>query len=84
MPKVTRKGQVTIPKDIREKLGVKPGSSVRFRVTEGKCVVEKEVKEHKIDKWVGYLKSEKRTDELIEEIRGSTQLTTGGEVEDQK
>ena len=64
MPTVTQKGQVTIPKDIREKLGIKPGSSVRFRVIEGKCVVEKEVKENKIDKWVGYLKGKKRTDVL--------------------
>ena len=84
MPKVTRKGQVTIPKEIREKLGVKSGSSVRFRVTEGKCVVEKEVREDKLNKWVGYLKRKKRTDELIEEIRGSTKLTTGDEIEDQK
>jgi AbrB family looped-hinge helix DNA binding protein len=73
MPRVTEKGQVTIPKDIREKLGIKPGSSVRFRVLEGKCVVEKEIKENKIDKWVGYLKSKKRTDELIEELRGGVE-----------
>ncbi len=70
MPKVTKKGQVTIPKDIMEKLGIKPGSSVRFRIIEGKCVVEKEAKESKIDKWVGYLKSKKRTDEVIKELRG--------------
>ncbi|GIW60646.1 MAG: hypothetical protein KatS3mg087_1712 [Patescibacteria group bacterium] len=70
MPRVTKKGQVTIPKDIREKLGIKPGSSVRFRIMEGKCIVEKEVKESKIDKWVGYLKSKKRTDEVIKELRG--------------
>ncbi|HSE83382.1 MAG TPA: AbrB/MazE/SpoVT family DNA-binding domain-containing protein [Thermodesulfobacteriota bacterium] len=73
MPTVTQKGQVTIPKDIREKLGIKPGSSVRFKVIEGKCVVEKEVKENKIDKWVGYLKGKKRTDELIEELRGEVE-----------
>ena len=84
MPKVTRKGQVTIPKEIREKLGVKPGSSVRFRVAQGKFVLEKEVKEDKLSKWVGYLRSNKRTDELIEEIRGSTRLTKSGEVEDQE
>ena len=73
MPTVTQKGQVTIPKDIREKLGIKPGNSVRFRVIEGKCVVEKEVKEKKIDKWVGYLKGKKRTEELIEELRGEVE-----------
>lgn len=73
MPRVTQKGQVTIPKDIREELGIKPGSSVRFRVVEGKCLMEKEVKESKIDKWVGYLKGTKRTDELIEELRGEVE-----------
>ena len=73
MPRVTQKGQVTIPKDIREKLGVRPGSSVRFRVVEGKCVVEKEVKENKLEKWVGYLKSKKRTDELMKELRGEVE-----------
>jgi AbrB family looped-hinge helix DNA binding protein len=73
MPRVTQKGQVTIPKDVREELGIKPGSSVRFRVVEGKCLMEKEVKESKIDKWVGYLKGTKRTDELIEELRGEVE-----------
>ena len=73
MPRITQKGQVTIPKDIREKLGVKPGSSVRFKVIEGKCVVEKEVKESKIGKWVGYLKGKKRTDELVQELRGEVE-----------
>ncbi|MCI0454679.1 MAG: AbrB/MazE/SpoVT family DNA-binding domain-containing protein [Candidatus Dadabacteria bacterium] len=73
MPRVTRKGQVTIPKDIREKLGVKPGSTLRFKVVEGRCFVEKEVKENKIDRWVGYLKGKKRTDALIEELRGEVE-----------
>jgi AbrB family looped-hinge helix DNA binding protein len=33
--KVTTKGQVTIPQDMREQLGIQPGSEVEFRV-EGK------------------------------------------------
>jgi antitoxin PrlF len=31
MPKITSKGQVTIPKRIREYLGLKPGSEVDFQ-----------------------------------------------------
>jgi antitoxin PrlF len=31
MPRVTSKGQVTIPKRIRDYLGLKPGSVVEFR-----------------------------------------------------
>lgn len=30
MPRITVKGQVTIPKEIREKLGLKPGDLVEF------------------------------------------------------
>jgi antitoxin PrlF len=29
---LTRKGQTTIPKDIRERLGLKPGDRIRFMV----------------------------------------------------
>ena len=74
MPRVTQKGQVTIPKDVRESLGIKPGSSVKFKVVEGKCVVEKEIKENKLEKWVGYLKSKKKTDELMKELRGEVDV----------
>ena len=30
--RVTRKGQVTIPQDVRRRLGIKPGSEVDFQV----------------------------------------------------
>ena len=36
--RVTSKGQVTIPKDIRDSAGFKPGSEVEFRV-EGDSIV---------------------------------------------
>ncbi len=32
--RVTEKGQVTIPKEIRERLGIKPGSDVEFVVAD--------------------------------------------------
>ncbi len=39
---VTSKGQVTIPKSVRDYLGVKPGSSVEFRRAEdGNIIVAK-------------------------------------------
>jgi antitoxin PrlF len=38
---ITSKGQVTIPKSVRELLGVRPGDRVSFRVdTDGRVVVE--------------------------------------------
>jgi antitoxin PrlF len=36
---VTRKGQVTIPKPVRDYLGIRPGSQVDFRCTEDGGVV---------------------------------------------
>ncbi|HLF92255.1 MAG TPA: AbrB/MazE/SpoVT family DNA-binding domain-containing protein [Planctomycetota bacterium] len=38
--KVTSKGQITIPKEIRELLGLHPGDQVVFRPTEAGIVVE--------------------------------------------
>jgi AbrB family looped-hinge helix DNA binding protein len=37
--RVTEKGQVTIPKPIRDKLGIGPGSEVEFVEREGNVVV---------------------------------------------
>lgn len=38
--RVTSKGQVTIPKRVREALGIKPGSRVEFVLEEGRVVLE--------------------------------------------
>jgi AbrB family looped-hinge helix DNA binding protein len=39
---VTTKGQVTIPKEVRELLGIKPGNAVAFEVDDdGRVVVAK-------------------------------------------
>ena len=69
MIKVTRKGQVTIPRKIRELLDIRPGTSVKFKVVEGKCVIEKEISLNNINKWISYLGTKRKTDNLIKEIR---------------
>ena len=41
-PTVTRKGQVTIPKPVRDHLGIRPGSKVAFRLgADGVIIIEK-------------------------------------------
>jgi len=39
--KMSKKGQIVIPKDIREKFGIKPGDAVIFKVQGNKVIIEK-------------------------------------------
>ena len=68
MPRLTKKGQVTIPKEIRDTLGLKRGDVVEFILQNGTCIIGKK-RVLNLDRWIGTLGSGK-TDELIEEMRG--------------
>jgi antitoxin PrlF len=70
--KITSKGQVTIPKKVREKLGVHPGEDVGFEEKGDLILIRKAVTKSPFDKWVGRLKHLKgqRSDNLVREIRG--------------
>lgn len=37
--KVSTKGQIVIPKDIREKMGLKPGDKIKIEILEGKKAI---------------------------------------------
>jgi antitoxin PrlF len=37
--KVTSKAQTTLPKEVREALGIKPGDTVVYRITKGKVTL---------------------------------------------
>jgi len=39
--RVTARGQITIPKEIREKLGIKKGNMVSFRIEGNKIIIQK-------------------------------------------
>ncbi|MBI3592002.1 MAG: AbrB/MazE/SpoVT family DNA-binding domain-containing protein [Nitrospirae bacterium] len=70
--KVTTKGQITIPKEVREKLGVQPGENLSFEEKNGVFYIKKSLKKSPFDKWVGKLKTLKgqKTDAVIEDLRG--------------
>jgi AbrB family looped-hinge helix DNA binding protein len=73
MPRLTRKGQVTIPRHIRAKLSVKTGDEVVFEVDQGHVVVrKKESSIENLKEYVGFLAhlKGKATDEIIDELRG--------------
>jgi len=39
--KMSKKGQIVIPKEIREKFGIKPGDAVIFKIQGNKVIIEK-------------------------------------------
>jgi AbrB family looped-hinge helix DNA binding protein len=53
LAKVTSKGQITIPVDVRKSLGVKPGDKLRFEPQEGGFRVVREIEENVFEKWRG-------------------------------
>lgn len=71
---VTVKGQVTIPKAVRDILGVLPGSKVRFRRNStGEIVIEPANGKRPVSRFSsyrGYLGTEMSTDEIMALTRG--------------
>ena len=51
--KVTSKGQITIPVEIRRTLGVKPGDKLRFEPQEGGFRLVRDMDENVFEKWRG-------------------------------
>ena len=73
MTKMTAKGQVTIPKRLRDHLGLKPGSSVDFELADnGKVVLRAGEKQRKgrFDDLLGSANFGMTTDELMRLLRG--------------
>jgi AbrB family looped-hinge helix DNA binding protein len=70
--KVTSKGQVTIPKGVRQELALRPGDEIEFVKEDGAYHVRRVVDESAFQKWHGYLKewAGYDVDEMIEEMRG--------------
>lgn len=71
--KVTSKGQVTIPKELRAKMGIKEGDYLQIKESPTGYIIEKQIEEEQIIKYVGILKkkgNDKNTDKIIGELRG--------------
>ena len=70
--KLTSKGQITIPKKVRDKIGISPGEELQFKEKDGVFYIKKGVRKSPFDRWVGYLEksTNKKSDRIIEELRG--------------
>ena len=71
MPKATvqDRGQVTIPKRLRERLGLKPGAVLDFREEHGRLVAEKVESLDPLDQIYGLAGTGRSTDDLMKELR---------------
>lgn len=73
MPRVTQKGQVTIPREIRANMDINTGDEILFEVEKGKVFLKKKpARFRNLKKYVGYLShlKGKASDEILDELRG--------------
>ena len=72
MPRITSKGQITIPQDIRTKFGFLPGMEVDVIAEGNKALIVKSRRENRFMNWLGRGKrrSKIEIDQMVEEIRG--------------
>jgi len=68
---VSEKGQITIPKPLRVRLGIRTGQVLEVREERGRLVMTKQRGPHDaVDRLFGILKLGRSTDEIMEELRG--------------
>jgi AbrB family looped-hinge helix DNA binding protein len=74
--KIGERGQVTIPKEIRQKFGLGPDTDVEFRVVNGSIILKKAPKKLDLRKWKGRCKESfaelgySSVDKFIDDVRG--------------
>jgi antitoxin PrlF len=72
MSRLTSKGQVTIPKAVRDRLGLGPGDEIEFVETSGGFHIRKRPQENSFERWIGFLSNLENRDpvKLVREMRG--------------
>lgn len=68
--RVSEKGQITIPKALRDRLGIRAGEELEFTEERGRLIATKRTERDPIDAVYGILATELSTDELVDELRG--------------
>jgi AbrB family looped-hinge helix DNA binding protein len=73
MPRITSKGQITIPLEIRERFSLLPGTEVEVITEKNKVLIVKARKGNAFLKWVGRGKATKsEIDITVKQLRGRT------------
>jgi AbrB family looped-hinge helix DNA binding protein len=67
---VAERGQVTIPKALRDQMGIRPSTVLKFSLKNGALVAVKSVKEDPVSSVLGCLKTDRSSDGWVTELRG--------------
>jgi len=68
--RIAERGQVTIPKSLRDRLGMKPGIVLQFSEERGRLVAVKSAEKDSISRVIGCLGKGKSTDAMMVRLRG--------------
>ncbi len=70
--KITSKGQVTIPKEVRDRLGLRPGDELEFVEEDGVFRLRKLLPTAPFKQYRGYLVglADRDPDDLVQDMRG--------------
>jgi len=68
--KISEKGQITVPKPLRDRLGIRPGDELDVIDDGGRLVLSRAMPDDPVAAVYGILDTGRSTDEIIEELRG--------------
>lgn len=67
---LAERGQIVIPKEARDALGLKPGAKLQIRIHDGRLLIEKKVALD-LSRWIGKaIEDGLTTNEALSELRG--------------
>jgi AbrB family looped-hinge helix DNA binding protein len=73
---VSEKGQITIPKRLRDRLGLRPGTVIDFEESDGRLVGRRLAPVDHLEDLVGIIEVPGGTDRFIESLRGAAPTGT--------
>ena len=77
---LAERGQIVIPKEVRDAMGLKPGAKLQIRMADGRLLIEKKVALD-LSRWVGKaIDDGLTTNEALSELRGRPVPWQGGDA----